>query len=366
MSIQHTTGRPRPTSPHFPDSDFADEPVFAEWDPGVDETLSESDPNSGIDCESAIETQSCETTTSDQTAPSMPAPRNDPVPAEAPAWLTRRRALAAAEASTSAPPSQPAPPPLPKAKARIRITPLPEEELSWREKIKRWLNGFDAIGYAGSLVLHAMLLLCLALWYVSVDEGDSGLSFLASLGEDAQELTDFSVPVDAKLDALASPGGDPPQFQVIPLAEHAMAAPTSPLDMMASSGDSDGVGDSNEDGEGAGPKVLASLGKNAVRKGSFTAWTVPEDPRPGEMYLIMIQVELPRDLKRLNKADLSGIVIGTDGYRQVIPGSRGYLPVVDRRAQLVIQVPGAASLVRDTIEVRSKMLGEEQVLQITF
>ncbi len=35
----------------------------------------------------------------------------------------------------------------------------------------------------------------------------------------------------------------------------------------------------------------------AVTKGSFTVWTVPEDPRPGEKYVIMIQIKLKNNVK---------------------------------------------------------------------
>ena len=69
----------------------------------------------------------------------------------------------------------------------------------------------------------------------------------------------------------------------------------------------------------------------------------------------------------LCKRCVEGTVVGTDGYKQYIPGvRRGYLPVKENKAQLAIFVPAAASLVRDKIEVRSKILKEKQKLEIEF
>ena len=107
--------------------------------------------------------------------------------------------------------------------------------------------------------------------------------------------------------------------------------------------------------------------KNAVTKGSFTVWTVPEDPEPGQDYVIVIEIKLPEKVQRYPLKDLSGMVVGTDGWRQAIPGkSQGFARVVDHRTQLEIRVPGAPRLVRDTIRIRSRILKEQQVLTIVF
>ena len=121
-------------------------------------------------------------------------------------------------------------------------------------------------------------------------------------------------------------------------------------------------------GDGNGLGFAVPQGGKVVTKGSFTAWTVPADPAPGQNYLIVIQIELPDDVRRFPKRDLIGsIVIGTDGYRQAIPDNpRGFLPTKERQAQMVIPVPGAANLVRDTIQLQSKILKEKQTLQIVF
>jgi hypothetical protein len=86
-------------------------------------------------------------------------------------------------------------------------------------------------------------------------------------------------------------------------------------------------------------------------------------------------------------SDLSGEVIGTDGFRLEIPfgkfrdrygtriQNRGQLTfprrndrvrVVDGSVQIVVDIPGATRLVKDTIDVKSRMLKEDQTLEIEF
>lgn len=135
-----------------------------------------------------------------------------------------------------------------------------------------------------------------------------------------------------------------------------------------------------------GGLLKAPDGARIVRKGSFSAWTVPADPVPEMEYRIVIQVRLPDGIRRYRARDLSGEVEGSDKYRQTIPwDSRwpnvtltirngklvpvrksDFLPVRNRVAQLVIRVPPAKKLVRDKIRVQSRMLKEEQVLEIVF
>jgi len=124
----------------------------------------------------------------------------------------------------------------------------------------------------------------------------------------------------------------------------------------------------------------------AITKGSFSVWTIPADPVPRQAYWIVIEVKLPSHIYRYQASDLSGTVVGTDlgmaipwdrywpGHA-VRPGSQGsfirvkrgdYLPVKNHRAQLMILIPAAAALVKDTIDIRSKILGEEQTLQIIY
>ena len=123
---------------------------------------------------------------------------------------------------------------------------------------------------------------------------------------------------------------------------------------------------------------------DAVTKGSFTVWTQPADPFPGQDYQIVIEVKLPQVLANYPRSDLTGRVVGTDAYQQSlnegagagIPTGPGGFPGsfaanhsfqhFGNKARLSVWVPGAMTLVQDTIEVRSDVLNEDQVIQIVF
>lgn len=126
----------------------------------------------------------------------------------------------------------------------------------------------------------------------------------------------------------------------------------------------------------------------AVTKGSFTAWTVPEAPEPGETYRIVIQVKLPDKVETYRLSDLIGKVTGTDGYVQGIPYDRDKrfavsytnedkqeviiesrserIDVRNNKIQLVVIVPGARRLVKDTIKIKSKRLREDHEITLVF
>lgn len=126
----------------------------------------------------------------------------------------------------------------------------------------------------------------------------------------------------------------------------------------------------------------------AVTKGSFTAWTVPESPEPGERYRIVIQVKLPDGVETYRLSDLFGKVTGTDGYTQGIPYDRNKkfavsytnekkqeviiesrserIDVRNNKIQLVVIVPGAQRLVKDTIKLKSKKLREDHEITLVF
>ena len=108
-------------------------------------------------------------------------------------------------------------------------------------------------------------------------------------------------------------------------------------------------------------------GRGVARRGKFSAWTVPSDPKPFQNYLIVIEVQWPktRDKKLLEarRTDLTGTVEGTDQYFQIIEQTGKF---IQKSSQMVIAVPGAERNVEDTIKVRSRILDEEQELRITF
>ncbi|NNJ27989.1 hypothetical protein LzC2_41000 [Planctomycetes bacterium LzC2] len=132
------------------------------------------------------------------------------------------------------------------------------------------------------------------------------------------------------------------------------------------------MGDGAGEGEGA-VEIALPGGGTAIRKGSFTVWTIPPDPRPGQTYVIVIEVDLPEELRlrRYPKHDLYGEVKGTDSFRMRLPGDdfrdrKGFLPIRNGKAQLSVPIPGAASLVKDRIKVGSKLLKESQTLELVF
>lgn len=144
---------------------------------------------------------------------------------------------------------------------------------------------------------------------------------------------------------------------------------------------------SDDDASGGGVLLKIPESGLAVTKGSFTAFTIPAQPQPRQAYSIVIEIRLPSSDKVYRVSDLSGKVVGSDGYTQKLPwdsraaGASGYpveggaikrldsktvLDVVRNRVQIIIRVPGGAQLVRDVITVRSRKLKEEQELELVF
>lgn len=143
--------------------------------------------------------------------------------------------------------------------------------------------------------------------------------------------------------------------------------------------------DPTDDGSGVLLKVPES--GLAVTKGSFTAFTIPANPKPREVYSIVIEVRLPDDVREFRVSDLVGEVRGSDKYVQKIPYDKdapyaaGYpvensgikvlnnstvLQVEKNRVQIIVKVPGAARMVKDVIRIRSRKLKEEQELTLVF
>ncbi len=63
--------------------------------------------------------------------------------------------------------------------------------------------------------------------------------------------------------------------------------------------------------------IASAAPPNATTRGSFTVWTVPRDPAPGQSYQVFIEVKLPPSVGDYQQSDLRGKVIGTDGYEQI-------------------------------------------------
>ncbi len=122
----------------------------------------------------------------------------------------------------------------------------------------------------------------------------------------------------------------------------------------------------------------------AATAGSFKAWADPANPADDQDYTIFIEVKLPPGVSPTSytKEDLSGLLVGTDHYEQAIEASfapipgplpiippwqpRGTFQVAGNVARISFMVPGAASKVRDTINIRSQVLNESQTVSIVF
>ncbi len=284
-------------------------------------------------------------------------------------------------------------PPPPKVPPRVpdgRLQPQSAEEptLSLRERVRRWITGEQGAGYGISLVVHLFLLAILAIaGFKTLEQGPIFTTVVSAPFQDGAVGDFLNMELGEPLEAAGGGGIDafePPD---------PLATKIGSIANIVRGGSGGGTGGGDGDGVGAG--VAAGMRQfapgNAVRKGSFAAWTTPiaerygekpepgDSPRPGQPYLITIQLEVPRGRKTYLLKDLSGEVVGTDGYRQKIPDKAFVLSkdgkltrpqttirVVDGTVQIVIRVPGAQALVKDTIEVASKLLKEEQTLELVF
>jgi len=232
--------------------------------------------------------------------------------------------------------------------------------------IRHWLRTAMAAGYGISLLIHAVALLIMS--FVVLSQIDFEESIISSISSD-DETSLFDEIVDVRMDM---PEGD------ISLEKDLDSATNMDMADWADNPITTGVEDSIEslfEKDGAkglgGGGFMAPPNSRIFKKGSFSAWTIPDDPEPGQDYVIVIVVKLPKRVKRYRASDLVGLVVGTDGYRQAVPGpqySRGtvYLPMKDHMAKLVVKVPGGASRVRDVINIRSKTLKEKQKIELEF
>jgi hypothetical protein len=246
--------------------------------------------------------------------------------------------------------------------------------IAWRS----WWSRPRNKGLTFSCSFH--ILLCFTLTFVTLAA--------PRLSGDAEPITAAFAPPDARLvqfelnpvDLIGGGGGPTPSADEFDTpdpavglgsgAESHIALPVMPEAPIAGLNPGPGEGRGRGTGQGDGTGLLKPAGKNAVMEGSFTVWTIPDDPIPGETYKIMIEVRLPAKVSRYPRSDLSGMVTGTDGWHQPLPGDATpqlpYLPVHNHTVQLQVEVPGAARRIRDTIELRSKLLKEDQVLKIVF
>ncbi|MCC7419996.1 MAG: hypothetical protein IT428_06945 [Planctomycetaceae bacterium] len=266
---------------------------------------------------------------------------------------------------------------------RVMAQETPDEApQNWKRRVAAWIASMAAMGYGVSLFLHLAAIGALSVVVfgpklvskpIGID-GDPGAGFgQGSLfNGDSFDPGGSGATETSTADVEVVPGligaGTSTDVLMSDVREDALAAAGIGVGGKEGNGQGTGEGDGIGDGKGL-PFAMPGSGGKVTMKGSFTAWTVPEDPKPEEDYTIVIQIKLPPGVKKIPKRDLEGsIVEGTDKYRLHIPTPRmpTFLPVSGEFAQLVVPVPGARSLVRDRITVKSRMLKEIQTLEIEF
>jgi len=261
------------------------------------------------------------------------------------------------------------------------------EQLDWRKDWKKlamlWLISNASCGYGVSLVVHSVLLAAMsAIVYHSMDDNQS----ISMIITDADAMpVEFTEIMDLTMEPAGSSQNQLPQLQQIPVTNTQSELSVNPFAAAGQVAGNDGNGGDTD--EGFGFKFSMPEGGKVVSKGSFSAWTVPEDLEPRKDYMIVIRIRLPEKTRLYRISDLSGKVEGSDFYVQHLPfdpnrkdlvarterggqivklRSSDRLRVIKNHVQIMIPVKGAASLVRDTIQVKSRMLKEDQQLEIVF
>lgn len=241
---------------------------------------------------------------------------------------------------------------------------LPPKDNSLKGLTLRWIHSSAMAGVMASFLVHSTLLGVLALLVFSSPALRRSLDIFGEMGdaEVAEEMElDAVTPIEAGQDAAPIQFTDVSQIMDV---EKAFDPSDSIMGLAGGSGKGNGNGSS--DGDAVAVPAVKIPGY-AVTKGSFSAWTDPRDPVPGVSYEIVIQFRLPPNIKSYRGSDLTGMVTGTDGYKQVIRFRRDEaFNVVDGSVQIRIRVPGADRLVKDAIRVESKLLREKQLIEIEF
>jgi hypothetical protein len=253
----------------------------------------------------------------------------------------------------------------------------------WKKLALAWLVCNASRGYGVSLIVHTILLGGMsAIIFHNLDDNQSISMIITDTDSMPIEFTEI---MDLTMESAGSPQTQLPQLKKIPLQTPESVLNNDMLTTAAQIAGGNGEGGDSDDGQGF--MFAMPQGGKAVSKGSFSAWTVPEDPKPRQDYMIVIRIRLPEKTKLYRISDLTGKVEGSDKYEQYLPfdpnrkelvarTERGgqlvpvrasdRLRVVNNHVQIMIPVMGAASLVRDTIEVKSRMLNEDQRLEIVF
>ncbi len=233
--------------------------------------------------------------------------------------------------------------------------------LLWQMLVDWWTGLYLGWGVTTSLLLHVAVAIVLAFTYFASQFDQPGMLVNGKF-EEFRDGEEFENVLDSRLDTSFGDKAASLEF----VASDAVSDVTSMLSPENMLGGAEGDGD--QAGEGAASmSVNINVPKSAITRGSFTVWTEPEHPTPRVPYDIIIQVKLPNAPRLYRLSDLSGTVRGSDGYlKQIKYPATDKKGVKDGLVQVSVRIPGAAQLVRDVIQVRSKLLKEEQTIEIIF
>jgi len=234
---------------------------------------------------------------------------------------------------------------------------------------RSWFTRDFRRGLVLSCLVHAGLLATLSVVFFRGMRTRPEVAIEGFFGN-GHDITELDVPGDSGLDELSAARAVPVEF--VDLAATATAHPDllgSSKRMFGALGaeGADGTGSGTGGSGGGGMMGHIPVPSTAVTRGSFTVWTDPEDPDPGQKYDIVIQVKLPRSLQTYRPRDLTGTVRGTDSYFKAIKfDANERRSVKEGVVQVRVSIPGAAVRVRDTIKIHSTVLKEDQTIEIVF
>ena len=251
----------------------------------------------------------------------------------------------------------------------------------WYQRAWRSFLGVIIAGYGLSAILHLVALAVFSLIVMHAHDGGHSLDTVLGV-EDGME-NELLDPQSFEISA-GSEGAEEimPDVEPVPIDLPNPLAPVVDSAPAELPGIADGAGEDtkNQEGSGADSRFVMPQGSGVVREGSFAAWTIPADPRVGQDYAIIVEVTLPEGTENYRRSDLSGRLVGTDGYQILIPDGREFNGIGWQRpsrtpmfrleeelARIVFFVRGSNQrLVRDTIQIRSRLLDETQELEIIF
>ncbi|MCA8996243.1 MAG: hypothetical protein KDA80_04640 [Planctomycetaceae bacterium] len=265
----------------------------------------------------------------------------------------------------------------------------------WRDFWNR-LNGDEGAGFAMSFVVHLVLLGLMTIpVYRTFDEG---VTYTTVVQQNDEENVQLDGPLDTLVDMPQPSSGAAADLQSRILDLDSARTDYIPDLKIADTTSADGDGGREGSGDDGLSGLRTAAPENAIHKGSFSVWPWPivgnllrggvlhaepgASPKVRQNYHIVIRIRVPEGTRSVSLRDFSGSVEGTDSYHQKIPedafyyNTRGQLvrasierriPVIDGTAELLIRVPGASlPSIRDTIVVKSDLLGEEQKIELQF